>query len=128
MIGPSGKREPVRFRALILLCALAGFFLSGSAALSDLTHCPESAVLNGAGFNASLSLNDSAIVGLEKRISTVENKQYRRQPHSAPPSSRAQLARTYEGNQWTSAFQDEPGCAAAAISPPADRAPPVAAL
>jgi hypothetical protein len=128
MIGPSKKREPVRLRALILLCALAGFFLSSSATPSDSTLCLESAALNGVGFNAHLSLNDSAIAGLEKRISNVESKQYRRQLQSAPASSRGELARTYTRDLWPSAFQSEPACSAAAISPPADRAPPTVAL
>jgi hypothetical protein len=122
------KTKRSRLHALILLCALAGFFLSSTANLSDLTLCSEMTALNGVGLNAHLSLNDSAIVRLEKRISTVESKRYRRQLQFAPPSSRIGLARAYARNRWSSAFQNEPGCSLAVISPPADRAPPVIVL
>ena len=124
----SNKAKRSRFRVLILLCALVGFFLSSGVNLSNLTLSSESAAPNGVGLNARLSLNDSAIVRVEKRISTIESKRYRRQLQSAPPSARSGLALAYARDRWSSAFRCEPGCSIAAISPPADRAPPVIAL
>ena len=128
MIGPRKKEERSRLRALILLCALAGLFLSNGANLLDLSLRFEASALNDSELIAHLSLNDSSVGHIEKRISNSESKRYRRQVMFAPSSSRNELALLNLRTRLSSAFQGEPPCSSAAISPPADRAPPVLAL
>jgi hypothetical protein len=128
MIGPRNKRERSRLHSLVLLFALAGLFLSSGANILDLSVRPDSFALNGAEVAARLSLNDSAVGRIEKRISNSESKRYRRQMLFAPPSARSELALLSIRARWSSAFQDEPSYSVAAISPPTDRAPPTIAF
>jgi hypothetical protein len=128
MIAPRKKEERSRLHALILLCALAGLFLSNGANLLDLSLRFEASALNDSELIAHLSLNDSSVGRIEKRISNTESKRHRRQVMFAPPSSRNELALLNVRTRLSSAFQDEPPYSAAAISPPTDRAPPCLAL
>ena len=125
MIQPRKKRERSRLHALALLCALAGLFLSSGAQLLDMPLRSGPSSLNDVELIAYLSVNDSAMGRLEKRIQTVESKRYRRQLQHAQTSPGGELALLCGRTFWSSAFQDEPGYSLAAISPPTDRAPPV---
>lgn len=80
--------------------------------------------MNDVELIAYLSVNDSALGRLEKRIPTAESKRYRRQSQHAQVSPGGELALLFGRTLWSSASQDEPGDSLAAISPPTDRAPP----
>ena len=131
MIQPRKRRERCKRRersslhALTLLCGLAGLFLSSGANLLDLALRSGPSSLNDVELIAYLSVNDSAMGRLEKRIPTVDSKRYRRQLQHAQPSPGGEIALLCGRTHWPSAFQDEPGYSLAAISPPTDRAPPV---
>ncbi|HEX5736503.1 MAG TPA: hypothetical protein VF131_26970 [Blastocatellia bacterium] len=83
--------------------------------------------LNDVELIAYLSVNDSAMGRLEKRIPTVDSKRYRRQTQHAQVSPGGEFALLCGRTLGPSVFQDVPGYSLAAISPPTDRAPPALA-
>ncbi|HJQ70218.1 MAG TPA: hypothetical protein VKA70_14675 [Blastocatellia bacterium] len=125
MMEPRKNRERSRLHALSLLCALAALLLSGGVNLLDTRPSAGQSPLNDVELIAHLSVKDSAMGRMEKRIPTLESKRYRRQLQHAQTTQGGEMALLGGRTFWTSPFQDEQGQKLVAISPPADRAPPV---
>ena|ERR1044072_5166977 len=73
------KAKPSRIHRLLLFCLPCGIYLSISGSLWLSLVRPESNVLDQAILLAQVSLADSAVGHIKKRVPKLENKTYRSQ-------------------------------------------------
>ena len=118
------KAKPSRMRLLLLFCLPCGIYLSISGSLWLSLIRPESNALDQAILLAQVSLADSAVGHIKKRVAKLENKSYRSQmPLAAIVSSNgggsldvcARLSQTFQSERYDSLIRLFPTC---------DRAPP----
>jgi hypothetical protein len=118
------KAKPPRIYLLLLFCLPCGIYLSISGSLWLSLIRPESNVLDQAILLAQVSLADSAVGHIKKRVAKLENKTYRSQlPLAALVSSNRSGSLDVCAHLFPT-FQNERYDSLATLFPTCERAPP----